>query len=144
MSDLEKRFQRLMGGMVGNESLAEALDEDAAGELFAWGETIVKGIVAETDGLDEIAVDERIAPRLRALRLMMRALARWVGEADILDEEARVALWMRAGEQGRVLFGEPFAMPSMEDAIDQVQVGGDPRQAVARLIAIVDAGKPKG
>jgi hypothetical protein len=144
MSDLEKRFQRVMGGMVGNEALTESLDENAAGELFAWGEAIVKDVVAETDGWDDFAADEHIAPRLRALRLMMRALARWAGEVDSLEEEARLALWTRAEEQGRVLFGESFALPAMQGTTAQIQPGADPQQEIARLIAIVNAGKPKG
>ncbi|HXF84579.1 MAG TPA: hypothetical protein VNK49_04250, partial [Anaerolineales bacterium] len=93
MHDLEQRFHRAVGSLIGNESLIISLDENAAGELFAWAEAITRKIVQDTIGLDDEAAESRLAPRLRALRLMVRALARWVGEFHVLDEQARLSLW---------------------------------------------------
>jgi hypothetical protein len=133
MTDLEKRFHSVMGNMIANESLAASLDENAAGDLFAWTETVAKSIVSQTDGLDDSAAEEYIATRLRALRLMMRAIGRWVGEAKTLDAESRLALWTRVGDQTNVLFGESFTLPSMGDALARMPAGLDARQVIAWL-----------
>jgi hypothetical protein len=144
MSDLEKRLHTVMGTMIGNESLAMSLDEDAAGELFSWGEAAVKTIVGRTDGLDDAAADEYMSPRLRALRLMMRAMGRWVGEAKTLDAETKLALWNRIGEQAHELFGDSFALPPMEDAVRQLPPDASAQQTVVWLKTLIDKQMSKG
>lgn len=138
MTDLEKRLHKAMGSMIGNESLVASLDDDAAGELLSWGESAARRIVTETDGMDDEAAETYLAPRLLALRSIMRALARWAGEAQSLDEEARQALWDRAGEQARVLFGDAFALPPMEDVLAQLPAGADGYQIVVQLITLIN------
>lgn len=133
MSELEKRFHRVMGSMVGNEALAASLDDDAAGELLSWGRNVAKRIVNETDGMDDDSAEEQMAPRLRALRLMMRAVGRWVGEADSLDEESRLALWDRAGNQARVLFGDSIVLPSVDEVMAQLPVDANASQVILWL-----------
>jgi len=138
MSELDERFRRVMGSMLGNESLAASLDEDAAGELFSWGKMAAKRIVDQTDGLDDETAEEHMVPRLRALRLMMRAVGRWVGEAQSLDAESRLALWNRVGEQARVLFDESFTLPSMEEALSQLPTNANAQQVIAWLKTFID------
>ncbi|MBK9926814.1 MAG: hypothetical protein IPP66_16200 [Anaerolineales bacterium] len=130
--------------MIGNESLVMSLDEDAAGELFSWGEAAVKTIVDQTDALDDPAADEYITPRLRALRLMMRAMGRWVGETKTLDTETKHALWNRIGEQARALFGDAFVMPSMEDATQTLSQDANAQQMIIWLKNFIDEITPKG
>jgi len=144
MSDLKKRFDQVMGGMMGNESLAASLDESAAGELISWGQATAKSIVDETDGLDDNAAEEHMAPRLRALRLMMRAMGRWTGEANTLDAASRLALWDRVGEQARVLFGESFILPAMDEVLAQLPSDANTQQVVLWLKTLFDDRKPKG
>ena len=144
MNELKKRFHRVMGSMIGNESLAESLDDDAAGELLSWGESTAKRIVDETDGMDEDAAEERMAPRLRALRLLMRAVGRWVGEAHILEDEARLALWKRVGDQARVLFGDSFVLPPMDEALRQLPADANASQVIARLKTLIEEKSSKG
>jgi hypothetical protein len=138
MSELEKRFHRVMGSMSGNESLATSLDEDAAGELFLWGEAAAKKIVDETDGLDDEAAEVYMAPRLRALRLIMRAVGRWAGEAKSLDGESQLALWNRIDDQARILFGESFALPPMDEAFAELPVDADQRQTIVWLKTYIE------
>lgn len=138
MSDLEKRLHRVMGSLIGNESLAVSLDDDAAGELLLWGKTAAQQIVAATDGLDDESADEKMAAQLRALRLLLRAIGRWVGEADVLDVESRRALWVRAGDQAQILFGESFEMPSMEDALERLPVDFTAQQVIAWLKTFIE------
>ena len=144
MNELEKRFHQVMGGMSGNESLAASLDEGAAGELFSWGQTLAKNIVDETDGLDDGAAEEYMSPRLRALRLLLRAAARCTGEANTLDAGSRLALWERVGEQARVLFGEAFVLPAMDEALGQIPSNANAGQVVVWLKTLVEDRKPKG
>jgi len=144
MSELEKRYHQVLGGMAGNESLTASLDEGAASELLSWGQAIAKNIVDETDDLDDDAADKHMAPRLSALYSMMRAMGRWTGEADTLDAESRVALWNRMMEQAQVIFGDPFVLPAMDDAIAQLPHDMGTQQVVIWLKTLVDDGKPKG
>jgi hypothetical protein len=144
MNDLEKRLHRAMGGMIGNESLAESLDQDAAGVLFSWGESAAKYIVDQTDGMDDEAAEEHMTPRLRALRLMMRAIGRWVGEAKSLDSESRLALWNRAEGQAKVLFGETFSLPPMDESLSQLQADANAGQWIAWLKNFMEEKGNKG
>jgi hypothetical protein len=138
MSDIEQRLHSVVGGMAGNESLAASLDEDAAGELLSWGSAIAKRIVDETDGMDDDTAEEHMSPRLRALRLMMRMIGRWAGEADSLDVESRLALWNRASEQIPVLFGETLTFPSMDEALAHIPADASARQMIAWLRTFID------
>ncbi len=144
MSELEERLHRVMGNITGNESLAESLDESAASELLSWGQSTVKNIVDATNGLDDETAEEHMAPRLRALRLMMRAVGRWTGEANSLDAESRLALWNRIDEQARVLFGESFVLPSMDEVIGQLPANANAQQIVMWLKTLFDDRKSKG
>ena len=144
MSELKKRFDQVIGGMIGNESLAASLDESAAGELFSWGQATVKSIVDETDGMDDNTAEDHMAPRLRALRLIMRAVGRWTGEANTLDAEARLALWERVREQARVLFGESFVLPAMDEVLAQLSPDASAQEVVMWLKTLFDDRKPKG
>jgi hypothetical protein len=138
MSDMEKRLHRVIVNMTGAESLAASLDEDAAGELLLWGEAAAKKIVDETEGMDDESAEEMMAPRLRALRLMLRALGRWVGEAKSLDIEARQALWNRAGEQARALNGDSYIFPSMDETLEQIPADANNRQTVIWLRTFIE------
>jgi hypothetical protein len=133
MTDLQKRFHHVMGSMIGNESLFDSLDDDAAGVLFAWGEETAQRIVDETEGMDDAAAEAFLAPRLRALRVLLRAVSRWAGEAGALDVESRSALWERAGEQARVVFGDSFVLPSMEEVLAQLSPDANAVQVVGWL-----------
>jgi hypothetical protein len=144
MTDLEKRLHNVMGSIEGNESLAASLDDDAAGELLLWGKTAAKRIVDETDGMDDTAAEEQMAPRLRALRLMMRAVGRWVGEAGSLDAESRLALWKRVEDQARVLFGESFVLPSMDETLAQLPTDANSVQVIAWLKTFIEEKGNKG
>jgi len=144
MSELEDRLHRVMGSMVGNESLVASLDEDAAGELLSWGKFAAKRIVADTDGMNDDIADEQMAPRLRALRLMMRAVGRWVGEAQSLDEESRLALWKRVGDQAKTLFGDSFDFPSMDDVLANLPSDANAAQVVAWLMTFIEDKGIKG
>lgn len=138
MSNLDERYQRVMVNMAGNEALAESLDEDAASELFSWEERAVKSIVDQTDGLDDENAEEHMAPRLRALRLMMRAVSRWAGERNELDAESSLFFWNRIGEQAKAAFGESVVLPSMDEILEYLPANANSQQAIAWLKTFID------
>jgi len=144
MTDLEKRLHQAMGSMIGNESLAASLDEDAAGDLFSWGEATAKWLVEGTAGMDDAAAEEFLAPRLLALRLMMRAIGRLAGELESLDAEARLALWDRLGSQARELFGKSYILPPMDEIIAELPLNAAAQEIVMRLTTLFDESKRKG
>jgi len=144
MSDLEKRYHSAMGSIIGNESLAASLNNDAADELLSWGKIAVKRIVDETDGMDDEVAEEQMMPRLRALRLLMRSVGRWVGEAGSLDDESRLALWNRAGDQARVLFGDSFVLPPMDEVLAQLPADANASQVIVWLKKIIEEKGVKG
>ena len=144
MTDLEKRLHQAMGSMIGNESLAASLDEDAAGDLFSWGGATAKRLVEGTDGMDDAAAEEYLAPRLLALRLMMRAIGRLAGELESLDAEARLALWGRLGGQARELFGDSYILPPMDEIVAQLPPNAAAQEIVMRLTTLFGEPKRKG
>ena len=144
MTDLEKRLHQAMGSMIGNESLAASLDEDAAGDLFSWGEATAKWLVEGTDGMDDAAAEEYLAPRLLILRLMMRAIGRLAGELESLDAEARLALWDRLGSQARELFGESYILAPMDEIIAELPPNAAAQEIVMWLTTLFDEPKRKG
>ena len=144
MSELEERFHRVMGGMIGNESLVSSLDDDAARELFSWGESAARRIVDETDGMDDDTAEQHMAPRLRAIRSMMRSLSRWIGEAESLDTSSREALWNRVGEQAGILFDDAIIIPSMQDVLLQLPANANALQVVAWFKELIEEKKNKG
>ena len=128
----------MISAMSGNESIAASLEDDAAGELLAWGHSMAKHIVEETTGMDDETAEEKMDPRLRAVRLMLRSIGRWVGEAGTLDDEARRALWDRASEQARILFGETFEFPSMDEVVEQLPEGTHAMQTITWLKTYIE------
>jgi hypothetical protein len=112
--------------------------------IVLWGQATAKTIVDETDGLDDSAAEEQMAPRLRALRLMMRAIGRWTGEANNLDARSRSMLWARVAEQARVVFGDTFVLPAMDEVLAQVPSGASAEQVVMWLKTLFEERKPKG
>lgn len=144
MEILEKRLHRVIANLNGNEALAASLDDDAASELLSWGETSARRIVEQTDGMDDDAAEEHMVPKLRALRLMMRAIGRWVGEAQSLDHESHLALWNRVGEQAKVLFGESFSLPSMDETLALLPSNASTGQTVAWLKNFIEDKGTKG
>lgn len=135
---MERRLNRVISAMSGNESIAASLEDDAAGELLAWGRSMATHIVEETAGMEDETAEEKMAPRLRAVRLMLRSIGRWVGEAATLADEDRHALWDRAGEQARILFGETFEFPSMEEVVEKLPEGADALQTIVWLKSFIE------
>ena len=130
---IDKRIRRVQEQMVGNEALGEALDESAASELLSLGLNSAAGIASSTEGMDEEAAELSMADRLKALRKLMRHLARLLGEASDLDAEGRQWLWESVKEKAILLYGEGLNFPSLEEVMGRLSNGEAPGRIIAGL-----------
>lgn len=106
---MEKRLQREIEGLYGNEALTSNLDDSSAKVFLKWAEDRVRNIVDSTTDLDDEAADERMYPRLKAIRRM----ARYVNQA-ITDQTAAPELIEKIIEQAKVMYGDTFAEPDRQ------------------------------
>ena len=138
---VDKRIRRVQEQMLGNEALGESLDEAAASELLSMGLKGAAGIASSTEGMDEEAAELSMADRLKALRKLMRHLARLLGEAKELDAEGRLWLWDSVQKQARLLYGEGLNFPSLDDVMGRLSNGESPGQVIAQLREIIEKQK---
>ncbi len=81
--DLNRYARQAVESLLNNETLTADLDDEAANLLLCWGCDCVYRIVQESvlvgDDLSAEAqtIEQAIAPRMRALRRMLRAINCW-------------------------------------------------------------------
>ena len=112
MIDIEGRLRKTFSALAGNESMAEALDENAAGELLKWSEQIAEFLVRQTSEMEDEAAEEFLAPNLSAMRKFLKAAANWAAEKD---EALRAEWWLRVEKNAKILFGEQVRLPAASD-----------------------------
>lgn len=136
MDGLDSRIEKIVDEIAGNEALLEMLDTDAATEMLNWGIDTATSLVKTTDGLDDIAADLALLPRLKALRQFMRQIGNWAA-GKYGDPESRVQLRDKLMEQLRVLRGEAASLPSaeqMDALLNQVDLKENtPHQLILKL-----------
>ena len=118
MADFKERVQKIVEELSGNEALMEMLDTDAATEMLNWGTSLATLLVQRTEGLDNIAADLALLPRLRAMRQFMRSVGNWA-TGKYADAEIRIQLRDKLLEHFRVIFGEDANLPAPE-ALDAI------------------------
>ena len=134
--DLAGRIQRVTESLLENESLTNELEDDPARSLLDWAMSCTRQIVQGTGNLHEEAADEAMAPRLKALRQMVRSASRLASrrspEQDISVELNR--FYELAGK----VYGRSI-VPS--DADQKELLAGDlpkPLELIARLRARIE------
>ncbi len=136
MDGIDSRIKKIVDEIVGNEALLEMLDTDAATEMLNWGIATATTLVKTTDGLDDIAADLALLPRLKALRQSMRQIGNWAA-GKYADPESRLQLRDKLLEQLRLMRGEAASLPSpeqMDELLNQVDVKENtPQQLVLKL-----------
>ncbi len=125
---MEKRLQREIEGLYGNENLTTNLDDTSAKVFLKWAEDRVRNIVTSTEDLDDAAADESMYPRLKAVR----RLARYVNQA-IADQVAAPELLDKIIEQARVMYGESFAEPDHQKLQAMLMGRSDPSDFIQAL-----------
>ena len=141
MIDLERRLRRTFSSMAANESLADALDEDAAAMMLKWGEVIARQFVLKTSAMEDEAAGEFLAPYSSALRKMMRAMGHWTVATD---PDAREEWWNRIEQNGKTLYGDRFVLPAMKTVEAQLPSRANTKSAIAYIQKLVENQKAKG
>jgi hypothetical protein len=116
MADIESRVQHAIAELTGNESLLGMLEADAASELLDWGIKMSTSIVEETGTLDDLAAEQMLQPRLKAIRSSMRSIGNWAA-GKYVEPEDRVQVRDKLLEQFKVIFGGEAPLPSA-DSVD--------------------------
>jgi hypothetical protein len=113
MAGIRTRVQRVIEEMMGNEALLEMLETEAATEMLNWGIATAKSMVKETTGLDDLAADLAILPRLKAVRQTMRSVGNWAA-GKYVDPADRLQLRDKLLENFKLIFGGEARLPSPE------------------------------
>lgn len=141
MIDMEKRLRHTFSSLAGNEALSDAPDENAAAEILKWSEELARYFVLQTGEMEDAAAEEFLAPYVRALRTMMRAVSGWSAEPD---PAIRLEWWDRIEQSGKTLYGEQFALPAMEEVVTELPSEGSMQQIVEFLRKVIENQAAKG
>lgn len=141
MADLNTRIQHTVEEIIGNESLLEMLDTEAATEMLNWGITTAKALVRGTMDLDDFAAELAIVPRLKAIRQSMRSIGNWAA-GKYAEPESRMQLREKLLGHFRVIFGEDAHLPStekMDEVLNQVDdQKNTPYQLILKLRQLIE------
>jgi hypothetical protein len=136
MAGIRARIERVIEEMMGNEALLGMLETEAATEMLNWGIATAKALVKETKGLDDIAADLAIVPRLKAVRQTMRSVGNWAA-GKYIDPAERLQLRDRLLENFKLIFGGETRLPSaekMDELLNQVDdKSNTPHQLILKL-----------
>lgn len=137
-------MERAVEEIAGNEALLEMLDTDAAMEMLNWGKTMIGSIVNTTEGLDDIAADLALVPRLKAVRQTIRSVGNWAA-GKYSDPATRVSLRDKLLGYLQAIFGETAKLPAAEE-LDAVlneadNQGNTPLQLILKLKALLQDSK---
>ena len=141
MIDLEQRLRRTFSSLAGNEALSSGPDEAAAAEMLQWSEELAKYYVMQTGEMEDAAAEEFLAPYLRALRTLMRAVSGWAAESD---QAIRLEWWDRMEQSGKTLYGEGFALPAMDQVVTELPPEASTQQLVEFLRTVIENQAAKG
>ena len=135
MEDLERRTQRAVERILGNESLTADLDDDAAKVLLDWGVACAKQIARSPAGFFGAQGNETMDLRLRDLRRLMRAVNRWASRQQQMDAE-QLAKLLAYAETIYAGFGPPDS--ARQQAFLGQSLAASPPEAIARLRAFIE------
>lgn len=135
---LQRRTRRVSESLLDNETLTADLDDSAAKELIDWGLKLSSRIARGTaDIQDDEQANERMYPRLRAVRRLMRDVNHWVASQQRGEMADRREALNRIIEQAQVVYGQAFEPPSEQEKkrfLQALSKGGDsPPDFVAHL-----------
>lgn len=141
MADINARIQRMVEEIMGNESLVEMLETDAAAEMLNWGITSAKILVSKTMNLDDLAAELALMPRLKAIRQSMRSIGNWAA-GKYADPASRTQLRDKLLEHFRLIFGEEARLPAAEEVDDVLNQVDDrnntPHQLILKLRRLIE------
>jgi hypothetical protein len=141
MSDVQQRLRATYSSLAANEALSDVPDENAAAEILKWAEELAKYFVIQTAEMEEAAAEEFLSPYMRALRTMMRAVSGWAAESD---QKIRSEWWARFEQSAKTIYGDQFALPAMEEVINQIPAEASMQEIVVFLKKLIEDQSAKG
>lgn len=133
MADINARIQHTVEEMLGNESLLQMLETEAATEMLNWGIATAKTIVSKTMDLDDLAAELALVPRLKAIRQSMRSIGNWA-TGKYADPASRVQLREKLLEYLHLIFGDDSSLPAPEKMDEVLNQADDPKNTPQQLI----------
>jgi len=141
MDGIDSRIKKFVDEIVGNEALLEMLDTDAATEMLNWGIATATSLVEKTEGLDDMAADLVLLPRLKAVRQFMRQTGNWAA-GKYVDPESLIPLRDKLLEQLRLIRDESAPLPTteqMDALLNQAGIANStPHQLVLELTQFIE------
>ncbi len=116
--NLNRRINRAIVSLSGNEALLEGLETEPAQALLDWGITCAKNILSETLDMDNAAADAYSHPRMRALRQMLRQVNLMTTARFSPDLVPAAVFLDQALAQAAVVYGAAFRPPTAEERIN--------------------------
>jgi hypothetical protein len=141
MINIEGRLKKTLSSLAGNEALVGALDEKAAAEIEKWGAEVAEQFVRQTSTMEDDSADAFLAPRLTALRKLLRAVGGWAAE---MDQSLRQEWWTRIEQLAKILYSDEFVLPAMPAVAAQLIPGSNMVQAVELVKNLIQTQKPQG
>lgn len=134
-SIIENRIDRVAAGILENEAITGALDDDAADVFLKWALSHTEKIAHTTvDINDEEEADEAMYSRLKAIRRLAKSLARWQASDDPPTAIKKLMGYLVE------IYGEDASLPSPEQMEEFVQEHQrtKPVMMIAALLDIVE------
>lgn len=135
MIDIETRLKKTLSAMAGNEALSDSLEEEAAAEIFKWGQELAEYFVRQTGAMEDEEAEAFLVPRLAAVRKLLRAVGGWAAESDAA---IRQEWWTRIEQTGRSLYGEKFSLPPINTVLGGFPGDAGHRQVISQLRNLID------
>ncbi|MCU0517859.1 MAG: hypothetical protein MUC60_13530 [Oscillatoria sp. Prado101] len=86
---LTQRINWAAESLLDNETLTPELEDAAAGAALTWATDLSRRVALATAGLDDRAAEAFMAPKLAAIRELIRQVSRWAAGYREMDAGAR-------------------------------------------------------
>lgn len=94
-----------------NERLTSRLDDSAADPLLKWGVACAELIGRQAAGLDPEAAEEAMYPRMKAVRRLMKDVAKWMSLIHEMDDESARGFMAGIQDEAAVIYGDAWQAP---------------------------------
>jgi hypothetical protein len=86
---LTQRINWAAESLLDNETLTPELEDAAAGASLTWATDLCRRVALATAGLDDEAAEAFMAPKLAAIRELIRLVSRWAASYCEMDAGGR-------------------------------------------------------
>lgn len=141
MTNITTRIESAKKEIMGNESLLDMLEADAATEMLNWGIALAASVAERTNGMDDSAAELVITPGLKAVRQSLRSIGNWaVGK--YVEANDRIQLRDKLLEQFKLIFGDKVKLLNAAELgklLDEVTDSKNtPHQLILKLKTLLE------